>query len=156
MAWNQLETPEWQIICRGGGESSEGGDDMGRTVVNRDSQGTGYGPDAGENVRMCVERTKLNWFHFKNRSETSGFCQGRWRLVSLLHLNQQCTRARRRTLDKLFNAGSGSSRICSAGGAGFSDGCAGTGSLITPGWARTSNLWLRKPALYPIELRGPE
>ena len=24
----------------------------------------------------------------------------------------------------------------------------------TPGWARTSNLWLRKPALYPIELRG--
>tara|TARA_R110002095_G_scaffold179193_3_gene156571 strand:+ start:30616 stop:30969 length:354 start_codon:yes stop_codon:yes gene_type:complete len=49
-------------------------------------------------MRGCVStRIKMKRFILKKRSETSGFCQVSLRLVSVLHLNQQSSRARHTT-----------------------------------------------------------
>ena len=137
-AWNENTKFVMQIIFRGRVESRGRGSLMwGERWLGVFPTGRGVGRMRSGMCGCVSKRTKLKGFLLKNRSETSGFCQRHIRLVSLLHLNQQCTRARRITLDKLFNAGFGSSRICSAGWEEFSDVCTGTSSLNTPGWANT-------------------
>ena len=119
--WNETTKFVMQIICRG----VRGSRGMEILIwyewwLRVCLKGRKVDRGVPEMRRYVSTRITFGGFHLKNRSETSVFLQVGLKPVSQFHLNQQCSRARRITADKLINAGFTSSRIFSVSSDAFS------------------------------------